>query len=84
MTKAGWRAISNVNKNNSQTHLYGLKNVGQLVVGDTIIASQGNGITVETIEALEKMKNYKTYNLVLDGSKAFYANGVLVRAQQGN
>lgn len=78
MTNNGWKAID-YSANPDAHNIYGLLKVGTLEVGDYILTNNGE-VEVQSIDPAPPAKDYTTYNLKLDGSRSFYANGVLVRS----
>lgn len=78
MTNNGWKAID-YSANPDAQNIYGLSEVGTLKVGDRILTNSGE-VEVKSIDPAPPETNYTTYNLTLDGSRSFYANGILVRS----
>lgn len=81
MTQNGWKAIKYNREENGLTKGFRLEKVGQLKVGDSILLSGGSMVEITKITPTEMLKDYTTYNLILDGDKTFYVNGVLVKSK---
>lgn len=76
MTNDGWKAVSYDAE--LDRFKYGLNQVGELQVGDVVVAVTGP-IIIKSITPTATLTDYTTYNLRLDGDETFYANGIVVK-----
>jgi hypothetical protein len=77
MTKAGWKAIDQENAKKFEPHLSEIL-VGNLEVGDEIIAQKGETLLVASIDKHIDQEQQQLYNLMLDGDHTYYVNELLV------
>jgi hypothetical protein len=77
MTKAGWKAIDQESAKKFEPHLSEIL-VGNLEVGDEIIAQKGETLLVASIDKHIDQEQQQLYNLMLDGDHTYYVNELLV------